>query len=110
MRAILKTNNPVTLSYAAHVLHEAGIESEVFDENASVMDGSTGFMPRRLMVPDEDFPRADRLLREAVPEAMPEATSVGMPQSATKARRSPGANADPGTLQRSFPWLRWLLK
>ena len=71
MRAILKTNNPVTLSYASHLLHEAGIASEVFDENASVMDGSMGFLPRRLMVLDEDFSRADRLLREAVPEAMP---------------------------------------
>jgi hypothetical protein len=71
MRAVLKTLDPVTLSYAAHVLDEAGIESVVFDENASVMDGSMGFLPRRLMVLDEDFPRAQRLLKDAVPDAMP---------------------------------------
>ncbi len=71
MRAVLKTNDPVTLSYASHVLDEAGIDSVVFDENASVMDGSMGFMPRRLMVLDEDFPKADRLLRAAVPEEFP---------------------------------------
>ena len=71
MRPVLKTNNPVTLSYASHVLEEAGIQCVVFDENASVMDGSMGFMPRRLMVLDEDFAKADRLLREAVPDAMP---------------------------------------
>jgi hypothetical protein len=70
MRAVMKTNNPVTLSYATHVLEEAGIHAVVFDENASVMDGSMGFLPRRLMVLDEDFARADRLLRDAVPEAM----------------------------------------
>ena len=70
MRAVLKTNNPVTLSYAAHVLEEAGIHCVVFDENASVMDGSVGFMPRRLMVLEEDFARADRLLREVMPEAL----------------------------------------
>ena len=71
MRPVLKTNDAVVLSYAAHVLDEAGIESVIFDENASVMDGSMGFLPRRLMVLDDDFPRAHSLLKAAVPEAMP---------------------------------------
>ena len=70
MRAVLKSNNPVTLSYATHILEEAGIEALVFDTHASIMDGSMAMVPRRLMVPDEDFPRADKLLRDAVPEAM----------------------------------------
>ena len=35
------------------------------------VDGSMGFLPRRLMVLDEDFVRAEALLREAVPDAMP---------------------------------------
>ena len=73
MRPVLKTVDAVTLSYAMHVLDEAGIESVVFDENASVMDGSMGFLPRRLMVLDEDFSRAQHLLRQAVPDAMPDA-------------------------------------
>jgi hypothetical protein len=34
------------------------------------MDGSMGFLPRRLMVLDEDFDRAHRLLLQAVPDAM----------------------------------------
>ena len=71
MRPVLKTIDPVTLSYAVHVLEEAGIETVVFDENASVMDGSMGFLPRRLMVLDEDFAQAERLLKAAVPQAMP---------------------------------------
>jgi hypothetical protein len=69
MKPVLKTNNIVLLHYAAHVLEQEGVEHVVFDENASVMDGSMGFLPRRLMVLDEDFARADRLLRQAVPEA-----------------------------------------
>ena len=73
MRPVLKTVDAVTLSYAMHVLDEAGIESVVFDENASVMDGSMGFLPRRLMVLDEDFSRAQHLLRQAVPDALPDA-------------------------------------
>jgi hypothetical protein len=71
MRPVLKTNDPVTLSYAAHVLEEAGIQHVIFDENASVMDGSMGFLPRRLMVLDEDFSQAEKLLKSAIPESMP---------------------------------------
>jgi len=71
MRMVLKSVNPVVLSYAADVLTQAGIESVVFDTHASIMDGSMAMVPRRLMVLDEDFSRADALLRQVVPEAMP---------------------------------------
>ena len=70
MRALLKTNDPVVLSFAANVLEQEGIESVVFDSHASIMDGSMIMVPRRLMVLDEDFAKADRLLRQAIPEAM----------------------------------------
>jgi len=70
MRAVLKTIDPVVLNFAANVLSQEGIESVVFDTHASVMDGSMGFLPRRLMVSDEDFVRAMELLRDALPEAM----------------------------------------
>ncbi|HET7083269.1 MAG TPA: DUF2007 domain-containing protein [Rhizomicrobium sp.] len=70
MRAVLKSLDPVVLNYAANVLSQEGIESVVFDTHASVMDGSMGFLPRRLMVRDDDFSRAEKLLRDAVPDAM----------------------------------------
>jgi len=70
MRAVLKTTDPVVLDYAANVLSQEGIESVVFDGHSSVMDGSMGFLPRRLMVLDEDFARAQALLRTAVPDAI----------------------------------------
>ena len=72
MRMVLKSNNPVTLSYATDVLNQAGIESIMFDTHASIMDGSMAMVPRRLMVADDDYARAETLLRQAVPEAMPE--------------------------------------
>jgi Putative prokaryotic signal transducing protein len=71
MRMVLKSVNPVVLSYAADVLTQAGIESVVFDTHASIMDGSMAMVPRRLMVLDEDHTRAEALLRQVVPEAMP---------------------------------------
>ena len=72
MRMVLKSNNPVTLSYASDVLSQSGIESVVFDTHASIMDGSMAMVPRRLMVADDDYARAETLLRQVIPEAMPE--------------------------------------
>ena len=66
MRAVLKTNNVVLLSFAQSLLADARIETVVFDEHSSVMDGSMGFLPRRLMVAEDDFSRAMRLLRDGL--------------------------------------------
>ena len=71
MRAILKTTDSVVISYAANLLSQEGIESIVFDAHASIMDGSVGILPRRLMVADEDSSRAQSLLRVAIPEHLP---------------------------------------
>src|SRR5215472_13840858 len=68
VRAILKTNDPILLNFAEALLTDAGIESVVFDSHMSIMDGSMGFMPRRLMVADEDFAQASRVLKEALPD------------------------------------------
>jgi hypothetical protein len=70
MQAVLKTIDPVILSFAADLLSQQGIESVVFDTHASIVDGSMGFLPRRLMVRDEDFDQARQLLRDAVPDAI----------------------------------------
>ena len=71
MRDVLKTNDLVLLNYAEALLSDAGIEAVVFDGHMSVMDGSLGILPRRLMVADEDFNRARALLSQAVPDAVP---------------------------------------
>ena len=67
MKEVLRTNNFVYLSYAQAVLQGAGIESLVFDSHMSVMEGSIGVLPRRLMVADWDLIRARTLLAEAEP-------------------------------------------
>ena len=69
MRAVLKSVDPVVIDFAANLLSQEGINAVVFDTHASIMDGSMGFLPRRLMVLDEDFARAETLLREAMPDA-----------------------------------------
>lgn len=62
MICIIRTMNPVTLNFAQAVLKDAGIESFLFDMNASVLDGSTIIVRRRLMIIDEDEEEARELL------------------------------------------------
>ena len=69
MRAVLKTNNPVLLNFAEVLLRDAGIAAVVFDAAASVMDGSVGILPRRLMVDESDYAEARRVLGAGLGEA-----------------------------------------
>jgi len=62
MMCLIRTMNPVTLSYAQALLKDAEIESFLFDMNASVLDGSTIIVRRRLMIIDEDEEEARALL------------------------------------------------
>jgi hypothetical protein len=73
VRDVLKTNNPVLLSFAQVLLADAGIEAVVFDAHMSVIEGSLGVLPRRLMVPDEQFARAESILKDGLAEDMREA-------------------------------------
>jgi hypothetical protein len=65
MIAIIKTTNPVTISFAQSVLNDAGIHCAVFDANISIMEGSIGLFPRRVMVIDEDADEAREALAAA---------------------------------------------
>lgn len=67
MKELLRTNNLVYLSFAQAVLKDAGIATLLFDSHMSVMDGSIGALPRRLMVADGEFARAEKVLAEAEP-------------------------------------------
>ena len=58
MEEVLRTNDPVKLSYAQHLLSEAGIDYFVADQHISAIEGNIGAFPRRLMVAEEDAGRA----------------------------------------------------
>lgn len=66
MFEVLRTNDPVLLSYASSVLNDAGIQSFTADTHMSIMDGSLIAIPRRLMVAAEDGAEAQKLLDEAI--------------------------------------------
>jgi hypothetical protein len=65
MKELLRTNDSVRLSWVQALLASAGIDAIVLDTHTSVIEGSIGAIPRRLMVAEADYPRADALLRAA---------------------------------------------
>ena len=65
MRVVATSNDPIRLSFLTSLLADAGIAVVLLDLHASIMDGSVGAVPRRLMVREEDWSRAMRILTDA---------------------------------------------
>ena len=65
MKEIIRTNDAVIISFVQSLLKDAGIGCFIADQNMSVLDGSIGILPRRVMVVDEDVNAARRILVEA---------------------------------------------
>jgi hypothetical protein len=65
VREIVRTNDAVLVSAIGALLDGAKIPHMVLDQNMSVLEGSLGILPRRVLVADEDVGRARRLLSEA---------------------------------------------
>jgi hypothetical protein len=65
MRELLRSNDAVLISFAESVLRQAGIASLVADQHMSVLEGSIGAFPRRLLVKGEDAAAAREALAEA---------------------------------------------
>jgi hypothetical protein len=65
LREIVRTNDPVLISAVQALLDGAEIRHLLADQNMSVMEGSIGMLPRRIMVADDDVVDARRLLTEA---------------------------------------------
>jgi len=65
MEELLRTNNPVTVSFAQSLLNDGGIAHFVADEHMSIVDGSLGILPRRIMVDGDAIMQARRLMEDA---------------------------------------------
>jgi len=65
MIELLKTNDIILISRVESLLEEHGIEFVVFDAFMSVMEGSIGAIPRRIMVRSDDLDAARNALSEA---------------------------------------------
>ena len=65
MEELLRSNDPVWLSYVRHVLSEEGIEFLQLDDHMAALEGSVGAIPRRILVLAEDMGRARLSLGKA---------------------------------------------
>ena len=65
MEELLRTNDITLIPLARTLLEDEGIASFELDVNMSVLEGSIGILPRRLMVPTGQLERARRVLRDA---------------------------------------------
>lgn len=63
MKLLLETTNPTVVSFVEDLLAQNDIVAIVMHENISVVDGSIGIFPRRVMVIDEDFEKARAIVR-----------------------------------------------
>ena len=64
MKELLRSNDPVRLSFVKAVLSAAGIESVILDEHTSIVEGSIGAIQRRVMVAEGQHARARSLLQD----------------------------------------------
>lgn len=65
MKELLRTNDAVRLSFLQSLLKDSGIESLVLDHHTSLVEGSIGAIPRRLMVAQQDYHLACSVLAAA---------------------------------------------
>jgi hypothetical protein len=71
MKELLRTTDPTIIAFATALLGGEGIEAFPLDVHMSVLEGSLGILPRRVMVRDEDFARAVRVMRDNGIETVP---------------------------------------
>ncbi len=64
MKEILRTTDPLLITRATDLLAQEGIMSFPLDQYMSVLEGSLGILPRRLMVADRDHFMASAVLRD----------------------------------------------
>lgn len=65
VKEVARSNDPVRLSFLTALLADAGLTAIPLDTHASIVQGSLGVIPQRLMVVDEEFDAAMAVLKQA---------------------------------------------
>jgi hypothetical protein len=66
MIELMRSNNPVLLSYIDALLNEAGIDHEMADLHLSTLDGLIGALARRVLVNEANLEAAREVVRTAM--------------------------------------------
>lgn len=65
MHELIRTNDPVVLSFAESLMNDAGIHCMIADQGMSILEGSLGMLPRRFLVEDDRADEARQILTDA---------------------------------------------
>jgi hypothetical protein len=68
LKELLRSNDVVHLSWIKSIFDESNIPIFVMDEQMSVLEGSANAIPRRVMVSEEDYAQAMKILEDAQSE------------------------------------------
>lgn len=64
MKELLRSNDPTIIAFASALLQGEGIDCFEMDVNMSVLEGSIGILPRRLMVRADDMAEAEVVMQD----------------------------------------------
>ncbi len=64
MKELLRTTDLTIIAYASALLQGEGIDCFPIDVHMSVLEGSVGVLPRRVMVREKDHYLAEKILLE----------------------------------------------
>ncbi|MGR3639899.1 putative signal transducing protein [Alterinioella nitratireducens] len=62
MKELMRSTDPTLIAFATALLSGEDIEVFVLDVHMSVLEGSIGILPRRMMVRAQDHAAAERVL------------------------------------------------
>ena len=65
MKELFRSNDAVLLSFVQAIFSDAGITHQVADGYMSIMEGSLGVLPRRMLVAEDEWAQACRVLKDA---------------------------------------------
>ncbi|MEY8842691.1 DUF2007 domain-containing protein [Cribrihabitans sp. XS_ASV171] len=64
MKELLRSTDPTIMAFASALLEGEDIDCFEMDVNMSILEGGIGIFPRRMMVLDEDYEAALRVMRD----------------------------------------------
>ncbi len=64
MKELLRSTDPTVIAFATALLNGEDISCFEADSNMSVLEGSVGIFPRRILVREEDYRRALVVMRD----------------------------------------------
>lgn len=65
MQELMRSNDAVTLSFVEVLMRDAGIGVMIADQSMSILEGSIGAIPRRILVESDRIDQARRIMRDA---------------------------------------------